>query len=146
MKAADILKIKGSSVETIPSWAALGEVIERLAGPPPIGALVVCDDGRGHVRGLVTERDVIRGIREPGRRLEQLQVADVMSHCVPVCSPEDTLAKLMAQMTHTRYRYLPVVDEGSLCGLVSIGDVVRHRLNEMQLQTDVLRDMYIAHR
>lgn len=146
MKAADILKIKGSEVETIQSWCSLPEAIDRLTGPPPIGALAVCDDGRGHLCGLITERDIIGGLRMSGSKLVDRQVADVMTRSPQVCSPDDTLARLMAQMTRSRHRHLPVVDRGVLCGLISIGDVVRHRLDEMQLQTDVMRDMYIANR
>lgn len=146
MKVSDILKTKGSAVETIQSWCSLSEAVARLVGPPPIGALVVCDDGRGHLSGLVTERDIIRGLQAVGSDISQGQVADVMTHHVPVCGPEDTLAELMSKMTVSRHRHLPVVEEGTVRGLVSIGDVVRHRLREMQLQTDVMRDMYIATR
>lgn len=146
MKVSDILKTKGDAVETIQSWCSLTEAVARLAGPPPIGALVVCDDGRGHLDGLITERDILRGLNTLGPDISRCQVADVMIHHVPVCAPEDTLAELMSKMTVSRHRHLPVVEQGIVCGLVSIGDVVRHRLREMQLQTDVMRDMYIATR
>ena len=73
-----------------------------------------------------------------------MQVSAVMSRGVPVCSPEETLASVMSQMTRTRNRHLPVVREGKLCGIVSIGDVVKHRLEEVELQTNVLRDAYLT--
>jgi CBS domain-containing protein len=145
MKVADILRLKGSTVHTVHSWTPVVEAVQRMAGPPPIGALVVCDDGRGHVGGLITERDLIRGLRTIGAAMCEKTVAEFMTRHVPVCAPEDTLTHLMRQMTRSRYRHLPVVQAGVLCGLVSIGDVVRHRLEEVQLEADVLRDMYLAH-
>lgn len=145
MKVADILRLKGDLVHTVHSWTPVTEAVDRMVGPPAIGALVVCDDGQGHVNGLVTERDLIRGLRTAGVALCGKTVADVMTHHVPVCDPQDTLTALMTTMTRSRYRHLPVVRDGTLCGLVSIGDVVRHRLQEMQLESDVLRDMYLAH-
>ncbi|MBN9096983.1 MULTISPECIES: CBS domain-containing protein [unclassified Pseudonocardia] len=146
MKVADILQRKGDTVHTIFSWNTVAEAVTRLAGPPAIGALVVCDNAHGHVDGIVTERDIIRALKDSHGPVGEMAVADVMSRYVPVCSPEDTLAHLMAQMTRSRQRHLPVVRDGALCGLVSIGDVVRHRVEEMQLEADVLRDMYLAHR
>jgi len=145
VKVADILRLKGDTVQTVHSWTPMAEAVDRMAGPPPIGALVVCDDGRGHVDGLITERDLIRGLQAMGATLCQRTVAEVMTRHVPVCSPQDNLTELMKKMTRSRYRHLPVVQSGTLCGLVSIGDVVRHRLQEMQLESDVLRDMYMAH-
>ncbi|MFC4942847.1 CBS domain-containing protein [Pseudonocardia sp. GCM10023141] len=147
MKVSDILKIKGHAVETVHSWTPVTEAIRRLAGPPQIGALVVCDgEGRGRVEGLLTERDLIKALHRAGPAVLERSVGDLMHRHVPVCAPDDSLAHLMAEMTHTRQRHLPVVRDGVLCGLVSIGDVVRHRLDEMRLEADVLRDMYLAHR
>lgn len=145
MKVADMLRLKGDTVQTIHSWTPVAEAVDRMAGPSPIGALVVCDDGRGHVDGLLTERDLIRGLRTVGAAVYQKTAAEFMARHVPVCTPEDTLTHLMKQMTRSRCRHVPVVRSGVLCGLVSIGDVVRHRLDEVQLEADVLRDMYLAH-
>lgn len=146
MKVADILRRKGSKVQTVFSWTPVPEAVERMAGPPPLGALVVCDDGRGHVDGLITERDLIRGLRTAGAAVCEQPVSAFMSHKVPLCTPDDTLTHVMQVMTVSRYRHVPVVADGVLCGLVSIGDVVRHRLDEMQLETAVLRDMYVSSR
>jgi CBS domain-containing protein len=73
-----------------------------------------------------------------------MRVTDVMSRNVPVCSPQDSIARLMRQMTTSRYRHVPVVDRGKLVGLVSIGDIVKARIAEMELETNLLRDLYIA--
>ena len=73
-----------------------------------------------------------------------VQVTEVMSRNVPVCSPQDSIARLAQQMTSSRYRHMPVVDRGRLVGLVSIGDVVKARLTDMELETGLLRDLYIA--
>ena len=74
-----------------------------------------------------------------------MRVGEVMSRNVPTCSPQDNITRLMRQMTASRYRGLPVVDRGTLVGLVSIGDVVKARIEEMELETNLLRDLYIAH-
>lgn len=146
MKVADILRHKGSTVQVVHSWTPVPEAVARMAGPPLIGALVVSDDGRGHVDGLITERDLIRGLRTAGPEVCQKQVSDFMSHRVPLCTPDDSLTHVMQVMTNSRYRHVPIVTDGVLCGLVSIGDVVRHRLDEMQLEAAVLRDMTRANR
>jgi len=145
MKVADMLGSKGYDVQTIYSWSSTGDAIRRLAGPPTIGALVVCDNGRDGVTGLITERDVVRGLSRHGGGVTERPVGDLMSRHVPVCSPQDSLAQVMAQMTRWRFRHLPVLQDGVLCGLLSIGDAVQHRLKEVQLESDVLRDMYLAH-
>lgn len=146
MRVADILKVKGDAVVTVHSWTTLSHAIDLLAGPPAIGALVVSDDGHGHVSGIVTERDIIRWLHRRGGSTPEQTVAEVMVRSVPACSPEDPISGVMATMTRSRHRHLPVLSEGVLCGIVSIGDVVRHRLDEMQLETAVLRDMYVAAR
>jgi CBS domain-containing protein len=145
MKVEEILKSKGRSVETIEADASIAEAIGRLNGPPQIGALVVRDaDERRPLVGTITERDIIRGLGKYGGKLLTMQVAEVMSHNVPVCSPGDSITRLMQQMTASRYRHLPVVDRGKLIGLVSIGDVVKARIADMELETNLLRDLYIA--
>lgn len=144
MKVADILRIKGDDVSTVQSWCSMTEAVQLLSGPPPIGALVVSDDGRRRLDGLVSERDVVRRLAADGPALLERTVGDVMIHRPATCSPEDTLAEVMATMTRSRHRHLPVVVGGRVVGLVSIGDVVRQRLAEMTTETGVLRDIYIA--
>ena len=111
-----------------------------------IGALVVSADDRT-VKGTISERDVVRGLNKHGAAVLDLRAADVMSRNPPTCSSGDSLQHVMAEMTRTRHRHVPDLDdEGNLCGIVSIGDVVKYRLDEMELETSVLRDAYRAHR
>ncbi|HEX8933805.1 MAG TPA: CBS domain-containing protein [Pseudonocardiaceae bacterium] len=145
MKVEEILKSKGRSVETIEADASIAEAIGRMNGPPQIGALVVPDElGQRPFTGTLTERDIIRALGKYGAKLLTMRVTDVMSRNVPTCSPQDSIARLMQQMTTSRYRHLPVVDRGTLTGLVSIGDVVKARIADMELETGLLRDLYIA--
>lgn len=144
MKVADILRIKGDAVTTVQSWCSMAEAVQRLSGPPAIGALVVSDDGRRRLDGLVSERDVVRRLGTDGPALLERTVGDVMIHHPVTCAPEDTLTEVMATMTRSRHRHLPVVVGGRVVGLVSIGDVVRQRLAEMTTETGVLRDIFLA--
>ncbi|GAA3223710.1 CBS domain-containing protein [Pseudonocardia petroleophila] len=146
MKVADVLRSKGRVVETVQSWTPVSAAIQRLVGPPAIGALVVSDDGHGRVDGILTERDILRGLHRAGPAMTDRAVAEFMSRHVPTCTDEDTLTQVMAEMTRSRHRHMPVTDDGVLCGLISIGDVVRHRVDEMRMETDVLRDLYLARR
>jgi CBS domain-containing protein len=145
MKVEEILKSKGRSVETIDADASIAEAIGRLNGPPQIGALVVPDDLRERpLAGTLTERDIIRALDKYGAKLLNMRVTDAMTRNVPTCSPQDSIVRLMQQMTASRHRHLPVVDRGDLVGLVSIGDVVKARIADMELETGLLRDLYIA--
>lgn len=138
MTVQSILRAKGSQVETIQPGAMVVTAVQRLV-TMGIGALVVSDDGQG-VLGVLAERDVVRALAKHGARMMSLRVSDVMSRAVPVCSPEDTISSAMAEMTRSRNRHLPVVDQGRLCGLISVGDVIKHRLEEVELEALVLRD------
>jgi CBS domain-containing protein len=145
MKVESILKAKGPEVETTTPDTQVRLVVHRLSAQG-IGALVVSPDGRT-VLGTISERDIVRGLNKHGAALLDLSVSDVMSRRAPTCSPNDLLQDVMADMTRTRHRHVPVLDEaGVLCGIVSIGDLVKHRLEEMELETNVLRDAYIARR
>lgn len=144
MKVEGILKSKGRSVEIVQPWLTVADAVRKLVGPPQIGALVVCADAERRVAGIIDERNIVRALGKHGTQVLEMHVSDVMSHNVPVCSPDDSIAYLMMEMTRSRNRHLPVVEHGTLCGMVSIGDVVKHRLAEMELETGVLRDMYNA--
>jgi predicted transcriptional regulator len=144
MSVETILKAKGHTVETVRPNDELQLVLHKLT-TLGIGALVVTADGR-HVDGTISERDIVRAIKKHGPAFFELQVHDVMTPGCPTCNPSDHLTTVMAVMTSTRHRHLPVVDRsGALVGIVSIGDVVKLRLEEMKLEADVLRDAYIAH-
>ncbi len=142
MRVESILKIKGRDVETVRPDTSVVVTIHKLT-TLGIGALVVSGDGE-RVDGVVSERDILRGLNKHGARLLDLTVSDVMSRQVPVCTPEDSLQSVMAEMTRSRNRHLPVTDGDRLVGIISIGDVVKHRLDDMQLETNVLRDSYRA--
>lgn len=145
MKVQSILKTKGRSVEITAPDADLRLVLHRLSALG-IGALVVSPDGRAVV-GTISERDIVRALNKHGADMLDMQAKEVMSRRVPTCSPDDLLQHVMEEMTRSRHRHIPVVDdEGALCGIVSIGDLVKHRLEEMELETSVLRDAYLARR
>jgi CBS domain-containing protein len=144
VKVDAILRVKGTAIETVePHETVLAAVmrLDRLR----IGALVVSADG-ARLDGLISERDLVHGLATRGMQLLERRVSEVMSRRVPRCSRDDTIASVMQQMTRTRYRHIPVVDDGRLCGLVSIGDVVKHRLEELELESRVLRDVYLSSR
>ncbi len=142
MRVNDILQKKGRHVETIRPDAKVFMAVHRLR-MQNVGALVVSRDGE-RVEGVLSERDVVRGLARHGADLLDMSVVAVMTRAVPVCAPDDLLTTVMAQMTRTRNRHVPVVDNGRLCGIVSVGDVVKHRLEEMELETSVLRDAYLT--
>ncbi len=142
MKVASILKSKGSSVATTAPGTTIFTVAWdlRLKG---IGALVVSDDGNT-VLGVITERDIVRGLTEHGPKLLALPVSQVMTSSVITCTPDDGITTVMGRMTRHRIRHIPVVDGGRLCGIVSIGDVVKHRLDELEMEANILRETRFA--
>ena len=144
MTVNDILKVKGRDVSTTSPDTAVIRVIERLR-LERIGALVVSRDGKG-VEGVITERDIISAIAGHGARALDSRARDVMTRWVRTCSPEDRVRDVMVEMTVRRVRHLPVVDHGELCGIVSIGDVVKSCLEDADLELRVLRDAYLGHR
>jgi CBS domain-containing protein len=144
MKVLSILKAKGESVVTTPPDAAISTIVWelRLKG---IGAVVVSQDGTT-VLGMISERDIVHGLAEHGPRLLGMRASQVMAETVITCTPEDSITNVMAQMTRHRVRQVPVVEGGKLRGIVSIGDVVKHRLDELELEANVLREAYIIRR
>ncbi|MGE3285661.1 MAG: CBS domain-containing protein [Pseudonocardia sp.] len=144
MKVSTLLQKKGSHVHTIHPAATIATAADALAGSS-IGALVVTDVV-GEVVGMLSERDLVRGMHVHGGAVVALTVADLMTRRVEVCAPEDTVNDLMRRMTVGRFRHMPVVEDGHLAGLVSIGDVVKSRIEEVELESGVLRDCYLASR
>jgi len=144
MRVADILAHKGHRVITIKSDTSIRSAVKRLA-LERVGALVVSDDGE-HVDGIVSERDIILALAEEGAEILEpsRRVEEIMTRSVRTCSPEDSVAHLMKVMTLHRIRHLPVVENGRLAGIVSIGDVVKNRLEELEMETSVLRDAWLA--
>ena len=142
MRISDILGEKGIEVHTALPWITVGDAVRRLADAQ-VGALVVCDADR-RIRGIISERDVVRSLGQRGAAALQETVETIMTHDVHTCGPQETVARAMGLMTRFRYRHLPVVDHGRLVGMISIGDLVKHRVREMEMETGVLRDRVIA--
>ena len=142
MKVQAMLSAKGHEVATTLPETVISTVIRKLK-LEGVGALVVSEDGE-HVIGIISERDVVRGLAEHGAELLDMRVADLMTKNVKTCSPEDDLKHVMTEMTRSRIRHLPVTEDGRMCGIVSIGDVVKTRLDELETETNVLRDYIVG--
>lgn len=130
MKIRDLLQSKGSNVEVVSPDATLADVVASLASHR-IGALVV-SAADGSVAGIVSERDVVRALAADGHATLSRRVRDVMSTPVTTCSADDDVVALMSTMTDQRIRHVPVVDGDRLVGIVSIGDVVKSRLDQLE--------------
>ena len=142
MRVSDILKIKGPAVKTIEPTATIRALAQglRLEG---VGAMIVLD-AKGAISGIISERDLARGLAEYGSDLSSLNVSALMTQAVVTCAPDDSVATVSKVMTQRRIRHLPVVIDGQLAGLISIGDVLKHRLDEVQLEANVLRDLVLS--
>jgi len=141
MNVDAILKVKGDAVVTIRPTATIAEAV-RLLCEKRIGALVVSANGT-EPQGILSERDIVHGLGKEGAALLQRHVDDLMTKTVVTCGPHDRVADLMALMTERRIRHIPVIRNGKLAGLVSIGDVVKNRLDEIELETTSLK-AYVA--
>ena len=137
MQVSQILDTKGREVITISAQASVAEAL-RVLWLEGIGALVVTDEN-GKVAGMISERDIIKGLASQGTDLLDQTVKDRMETSVVTCTPETWVEELMNEMTERRIRHLPVVDSGRLVGIVSIGDVVKNRLQELENETTTLR-------
>jgi CBS domain-containing protein len=130
MKISDLLATKGDAVEVIDATATLAEAIRRLQ-LHSIGALVVSSDSRS-VDGIISERDVVRMLASEGEAALRRFVGDAMTTPVATCRPSDEVVSLMSLMTDRRIRHVPVVAVGRLVGIVSIGDVVKSRVDQLE--------------
>jgi CBS domain-containing protein len=136
MSIADILRHKGSEVATIAPQETVRVLVDRL-GELGVGALVVSSDG-SRVEGIVSERDVVRGLRGTGADLLEQPVSSIMTTDVHTSPPSTSLPELMRVMTDRRIRHVPVVEDDALVGIVSIGDVVKRRIDDLQSERDQL--------
>lgn len=143
MKIANILESKGRNVQTIAPDAPVAMAIHRLVASR-IGALVVSSDGET-VLGVIAEGDVVLALSRHGAAALDQRVGEVMSKGAST-TVDAPLAEVMVEMTRGRHRHLPVLEHSKLVGIVSVGDLVKHRLDELELQTNVLRDAYVAQR
>lgn len=137
MRIAEVIRRKGADVITVAPDAGVAELV-ALLGEKKIGALVVSPDGGTTVVGIVSERDVVRRLHTDGAAVLERTVADIMTADVQTCALEDELEALARRMTDLRVRHLPVVVDGRLQAIVSIGDVVKNRLDELQDERDQL--------
>ena len=142
MRVSDILSAKGNEVATIGPESTISTAVNllKLKG---IGALVVTEDDR-KVAGILSERDIVRALVDHGEEIMQMHVSDLMTRAVKTCGPADEVNSCMGEMTRSRIRHLPVVDDQGLAGLISIGDVVKNRLDELQTEANVLRDYIVG--
>ncbi|MBA9006124.1 CBS domain-containing protein [Thermomonospora cellulosilytica] len=136
MRISDILRKKGSAVATVRPDATVRELLARLA-ELNIGAVVVSPDGAA-IAGIVSERDVVRRLHEHGAALLDAPVSQIMTEQVRTCAPEAAVADLRKTMTEHRIRHVPVVSDGRMVGLVSIGDVVKSAIDELETEREHL--------
>ena len=140
MKIGEVLRAKpAGGVVTITPDAGVRELIAKLA-EHNVGALIVSSDGET-VDGIVSERDVVRHLHHDGTVINNT-VGAIMTEVVETCAPESTVDELMEIMTRRRFRHVPVVKDGKLVGIVSIGDVVKHKLSQLEFERDQL-DSYV---
>lgn len=139
MNVQTILSVKGTEVATIEPTATLAAATEVLRDRG-FGALIASVDGRS-LDGILSERDIVRALAIDGAATLERDVASCMSSEVFTCSPSDSIDALMSMMTERRIRHLPVLDgDGVLAGMISIGDIVKHRLGELERENDQLHD------
>ena len=144
MTIESILKRKGTYVATIAPEASIKRAADWLSAKN-IGALVVVTSENA-VLGLISEREIVHAFSRYGETAASMPVKEIMRHGVTTVSPDESVNRVINLMTHQRVRHMPVLRSGKLAGIVSIGDVVKHRLEDLELETNVLRDVYNATR
>jgi CBS domain-containing protein len=137
MNVETILRNKGNRVATIRPEATIADAVGML-NRERIGALVVSENGGG-VDGILSERDIVMALGDHGGELLSRPVSAIMTRPVITCEPSDSVGELMAEMTSRRIRHFPVLCDGRLCGIVSIGDLVKNRLDEVEYEASSLR-------
>ena len=142
MFVSDILAQKGGLVFTVTPGTSIAQLSQQLS-TRRIGSVLVLD-GEGAVAGIVSERDLVRALASHGAKAMELEARQVMTRDVVTCDPDDSIDQVMQTMTQGRFRHLPVVRHGELLGLVSIGDVVKARLEETKHETEALKAYIVA--
>ena len=138
MNVKTILAAKGGDVVCIEPGADLSAAVKLLT-THRIGAVLILGAG-GRLSGILSERDIVRALAEHGAAALTLQVGQVMTRNVATCGEDETIASIMERMTTGKFRHMPVVTKDTLVGLVSIGDVVKQRVEEIEGESDALRD------
>ena len=144
MTVKDILHGKGRKVVAIPPHTTVMVAIKRMK-LENIAAIMVSTDSGKTVEGLMSERDIVRALIDHKGDVLDLPVSELMSRAIVTCAPEDSVASVMRTMTKRRFRHVPVVENGTVVGVISIGDVVKDRIDTMEMETSVLRDYIVAH-
>jgi CBS domain-containing protein len=143
MRVSDILQAKGKApIHTVRGDETIEHLAQRLRADG-VGAMIVSADGVS-IDGIISERDVVYGLTNHGAEALTMTVASLMTKGVVTCAPDDSIAHVSRIMTQRRIRHLPVTEGRKLVGIVSIGDVVKHRLDELELETNVLRDYAVS--
>ena len=142
MFVSDILAQKGGLVFTVTPGTSIAQLSQQLS-TRRIGSVLVLD-GEGSVAGIVSERDLVRALASHGAKAMELEARQVMTRDVVTCDPDDSIDHVMQTITQGRFRHLPVVRHGELLGLVSIGDVVKARLEETKHETEALKAYIVA--
>ncbi len=142
MFVSDILAQKGGLVFSVTPGTSVAQLSQQLS-TRRIGSMLVLD-GEGAVAGIVSERDLVRALASHGAKAMELEARQVMTREVVTCDPDDSIDEVMQTMTSGRFRHLPVVRHGELLGLVSIGDVVKARLEEAKHETEALKAYIVA--
>lgn len=142
MFVSDILSQKGGLVYTVTAVTTAAEISKQLS-LRRIGSVLVLND-EGSVLGIVSERDLVRALAAQGAKALEVEARQLMTRDVVTCDPDDSIDEVMQTMTNGRFRHLPVVRHGELLGLISIGDVVKARLEEAKLETEALKAYIVA--
>ena len=144
MQVQNILKSKGSNgVETVKSGATIADVAKILS-EQRIGTVVISDDGSTAI-GILSERDIVRELAKKGATCLADTVDDYMTRELVTCTRADKTDSVLQKMTEGRFRHMPVVEDGKLIGLISLGDVVKSRLSEISMEKDALEGMIMGH-
>ncbi len=138
MNVAGILRNKGNGILSLKVGDSV-EIAVKMLAEKKIGATVVLSD-TGGLCGILSERDVVRGLNNSGALVLSKPVSELMTKNVQTCVPSDSISKIMAQMSEGRFRHLPVMEEDKLVGIISIGDVVKDRIRELESEANAMRE------
>ena len=144
MTVGRILERKGYGLETAPPSTKIAAIANHLTDQG-IGSVVIVIDDAGHLIGIVSERDIVRALAEQGPAVLEKPVREIMTQRVITATENEPVAEIMRLMTESKFRHVPITREGKLIGLVSIGDLVKHRISELENETEAfLNDIQAA--
>lgn len=141
MTVRNILERKGSKVFTVKPTATVKEAVDEMR-ERGVAALVV--ESGGAIMGIVSERDIVNALSRFRERALSMSVKEILTLAIVTVAPNDSIKRAMSLMTRHRVRQLPVIEDGRLAGIVSVGDIVKQRLDDLETESNVLRDVYIA--